>query len=353
MTQTAKAAAIIAGIASTAFAVTSAYAETLGEDVVPWDSAPDYVTESVINGVEFLIENPEAGPAENHDNWRAFKLAAGWELGEKKDGRKKEHPLLVEFDALPPEQAFKNVLFVQVVRGILGAVDMVPAPGVDPERLEFLENIGERVRDAVLALISAVAPDMEIAPKSDEDVAEHGARLLTELLERVSAAEEANGNSDESETIAALEDQVRSLTEDLAKAKAEAAKAARATSAQIRKGARPSKIRKVGPIKGGTDTEAVIAAMEGPDPVQVVLSDGGHEIMEFDPIDVGGGGFYRRGKGRFDLIEALLVQGAGQERRVRGVGLFAGGKQIAWTEFPNVVTVPVGQQVKFDRMISF
>jgi hypothetical protein len=81
----------------------------------PWESADDWQRDSAIEGVVFRLENPDAPPSAQHDAWTASKLADGWKYGSVKDAGKKEHPCLVSFDNLPPEQQAKDRLFGAVV----------------------------------------------------------------------------------------------------------------------------------------------------------------------------------------------------------------------------------------------
>jgi hypothetical protein len=107
-------------IASICHEVNKAYCEYLGDvSQVPWEDAPLFQKESILNGVLFHIDNPLAGPEGSHENWMAEKLAAGWKWGPVKDVVKKEHPNLVPYKTLPPEQRLKDSLFVAIVRATM------------------------------------------------------------------------------------------------------------------------------------------------------------------------------------------------------------------------------------------
>lgn len=96
-----------------------AYCEAQGDtSQVPWKQAPDWQKESCVNGVLFHLTNPTAHPSAGHDCWMAEKLAAGWTHGEKKDFEQKTHPCLVPFAELKPENQFKDVLFLTIVRAL-------------------------------------------------------------------------------------------------------------------------------------------------------------------------------------------------------------------------------------------
>lgn len=190
---------------------------------------------------------------------------------------------------------------------------------------------------------------------------------VAELETQLAALREASGNSDQAETMAALEEKVRTLTEDLNAANETIRKADSMKAQKLRKGDRAVKTRHIGSalwLKGGlngdpteerfeTDREKLKAAMEGGKEVEIVLSNGVTELAGFDPIFTYPSAFIKRGADRWDLREPLLVKGFSNDTRVRGVGLLVDGEQIAYTEFPRPVKIPVGQEVKFDRMICF
>jgi len=83
-----------------------------------WEDAPDWQKESAIKGVEFHINNPQAGPAASHESWMEQKLLDGWKYGDVKDSEAKTHPCIVDFDELPKEQQAKDYLFRQVVHSL-------------------------------------------------------------------------------------------------------------------------------------------------------------------------------------------------------------------------------------------
>lgn len=87
-----------------------------------WGKSPDWQKESAINGVNFHIANPDAGPKGSHENWMREKLAAGWKHGPEKNVEKKEHPCLVPYADLPSDQQLKDILFVSIVHALKGFV---------------------------------------------------------------------------------------------------------------------------------------------------------------------------------------------------------------------------------------
>lgn len=96
-----------------------AYCATLGDLSQPaWADAPEWQRESAVNGVAHARGNPNAKPSDSHESWLAEKAAAGWKMGPVKDPEKKEHPCMVPYAELPPEQQRKDALFLAVVRAL-------------------------------------------------------------------------------------------------------------------------------------------------------------------------------------------------------------------------------------------
>lgn len=106
-------------IARVAHEINRAYCQALGDNSQPkWEDAPDWQRSSAINGVEFHITNPDAGPDHSHNAWLAEKEATGWKWGPVKDAEYKEHPCCVPYDQLPVEQKAKDYLFRAVVHAL-------------------------------------------------------------------------------------------------------------------------------------------------------------------------------------------------------------------------------------------
>ena len=84
------------------------------------DNAPTWQKESCMDGVWFVINNPSAGDAAQHNNWMRQKEEDGWKYGPIKDADKKEHPCMVPFEQLPLEQQIKDRLFRATVLAITG-----------------------------------------------------------------------------------------------------------------------------------------------------------------------------------------------------------------------------------------
>lgn len=80
-----------------------------------WNEAEQWQRDSALKGVEFKLNNPNAGDSAQHDAWSKDKIDAGWVYGTEKDAEKKTHPCLVPFNELPPLQQKKDKLFCAIV----------------------------------------------------------------------------------------------------------------------------------------------------------------------------------------------------------------------------------------------
>ena len=108
-------------IAKKCHEINRAYCAALGDaSQLPWEQAPEWQRQSAINGVQFHIEHPDAGPDASHNSWLEEKRRDGWKFGPVKDADKKEHPCFVPYDQLPSEQKAKDYLFKGVVDQELG-----------------------------------------------------------------------------------------------------------------------------------------------------------------------------------------------------------------------------------------
>ena len=111
-------------IARVAHEVNRSYCQAIGDNSQPsWDNAPDWQKSSAINGVNFHLKNPGAGPDHSHNEWLKEKREGGWTWGPVKDADKKEHPCFIEYDRLPTEQKAKDFLFRGVVHALAKSGD--------------------------------------------------------------------------------------------------------------------------------------------------------------------------------------------------------------------------------------
>ncbi len=80
-----------------------------------WADAEQWQRDSAIKGVEFRLDNPEAGNDGQHNSWMNEKIGQGWVYGEVKDAEAKTHPCIVPYNLLPKYQQKKDALFSAIV----------------------------------------------------------------------------------------------------------------------------------------------------------------------------------------------------------------------------------------------
>lgn len=108
-------------LAIAAHEVNRAYCRAIGDhSQLAWEHAPDWQRESAKKGVVGALAGNT--PEQSHESWLAEKRATGWKFGPKKDEKKKEHPCMVPYAKLPPEQKAKDELFLTVVRAMASAI---------------------------------------------------------------------------------------------------------------------------------------------------------------------------------------------------------------------------------------
>lgn len=101
-----------------------AYCQSIGDNTqLPWDSAPDWQKNSACHGVLGVLCNGNT-PEQTHESWLAMKEKTGWKFGPVKDAEAKEHPCMVPYDQLPPEQQRKDHLFRDVCLAMAKALNL-------------------------------------------------------------------------------------------------------------------------------------------------------------------------------------------------------------------------------------
>lgn len=86
----------------------------------PWGRAPKWMKESTAKSVVWRLANPHADASAQHDQWLLQKKADGWKHGRAKDAKKKTHPMIVPYDALPEFERRKDALLNSVVDALAG-----------------------------------------------------------------------------------------------------------------------------------------------------------------------------------------------------------------------------------------
>lgn len=82
----------------------------------------EHLTKSILDGVYFVLDNPNCTPEQQHNNWVHFKRADGWRYGQTKDFERKEHPCLVPYNELPEIQQRKDSVFRQTLDNFINEV---------------------------------------------------------------------------------------------------------------------------------------------------------------------------------------------------------------------------------------
>lgn len=97
-----------------------AYCATLGDySQRLWEDCPQWQKDSAVAGVKLHAENEYSSAQDSHEAWYQHKLADGWIYGPMKNEEKKEHPCMVSFYELPPEQQAKDFLFHGIVHALV------------------------------------------------------------------------------------------------------------------------------------------------------------------------------------------------------------------------------------------
>lgn len=113
--------ALIAACARAAHEANRSYCLALGDtSQLPWDEAPEWQRQSSRLGVESVLAGK--GPSAIHTDWLNHKREQGWTHGAVKDVDKKEHPCMVPYELLPPEQQMKDCIFVAVVGALASSL---------------------------------------------------------------------------------------------------------------------------------------------------------------------------------------------------------------------------------------
>lgn len=106
-------------IAKAAHEVNRAYCASLGDTSQPaWEDAPEWQRDSAAIGVANILSGIVTTPAQSHESWLKHKFADGWVWGKIKNVALKEHPCMVPYSELPPEQRAKDALFFAIVKAL-------------------------------------------------------------------------------------------------------------------------------------------------------------------------------------------------------------------------------------------
>lgn len=113
---------IIEACARAAHEANRTYCQAMGDDTQDhWEDAPFWQRNSMILGAMAVLVQ-KLTPEQTHEKWCETKYKDGWKHGPVKDVDKKEHPCLVPYVELPPDQQRKDKLFGTVVRAMYEAI---------------------------------------------------------------------------------------------------------------------------------------------------------------------------------------------------------------------------------------
>lgn len=108
-----------------------AYCLALGDPYqMAWEWAPDWQKDAACKGVLGVLCEGDT-PEQSHERWTQEKFADGWKWGATKDPEKLEHPCLIPYSELPPEQRAKDHLFRDVCLAMASALRL-PEVVVEP-----------------------------------------------------------------------------------------------------------------------------------------------------------------------------------------------------------------------------
>jgi hypothetical protein len=107
----------IPAIAMVCHQTIKAYNDQIDDETLDWKDCG----ESTIKGVEWRLTHMDAPASAQHEAWMEDKYADGWVHGPSKNAVTKEHPCLVPYDELPPEQRIKDALFIAIVTTFVDA----------------------------------------------------------------------------------------------------------------------------------------------------------------------------------------------------------------------------------------
>ena len=82
----------------------------------------EHLTQAILDGVYYVLDNPNCTPEQQHNNWCYFKQQDGWRYGPVKDFERKEHPCLVPYNELPEIQQRKDSVFRQTLDNFISEV---------------------------------------------------------------------------------------------------------------------------------------------------------------------------------------------------------------------------------------
>ena len=110
---------LVEDIAAVCHEANREYCRAIGDNSqLSWEQSPYSVKQSAIAGVYFVLNDPAASAAQQHDKWVSTRIDDGWTYGPELDREHKKHPCIVAYDDLPIEQRAKDRLFKSIVTAL-------------------------------------------------------------------------------------------------------------------------------------------------------------------------------------------------------------------------------------------
>lgn len=163
--------------------VNRALCAAAGDDSQPsWENAPDWMKQSVITGIKYALDNPDATPEQQHEAWAKHKTEQGWVYGEVKDADKKTHPCLKPYAELSFQDKVKDHTFRAIVfscpiftvnqpyktRG-----EELVRPAFNPSKFPVVDAIKEQTTTLIDFLQEQINAQDKSDPKAGERIAEY------------------------------------------------------------------------------------------------------------------------------------------------------------------------------------
>lgn len=283
----------------------------------------------------------------------------------------------------PIEEAIKAIKFFAEMA----------AGGTGTAKLEELEQQRHNLAGYASATLGRIAPDLDLAPLTDEQPFAYLERLTLAANPRIDELIAAKGVNAELEAklaaigtpstdaaelvelrkrVVALTAEVGELEQDLQDV-TEAKNRLANQLADEGKGTgdatkpedpepepaaepvldRPTSARDVGPEYGSLTEVAIGALVAEGGAFEVAFSNGEFELIEFAPSKLGPKDLTRVDSSRFMVEPAIHIRGFGARAKVAGAGLLYNGEQVAYCAFDPAIYVDPGQERRFHRALIF
>src|SRR5262245_55015424 len=111
----------IRAIAAVAAAANVEYRHQLGQSAgLSFDKLSPMAQDGICNSIRRIADGELTTPQQSHDAWRETRRLEGWIYGETENREIKTHPDMVHFASLPPQEQYKTLLFINIVKSLLG-----------------------------------------------------------------------------------------------------------------------------------------------------------------------------------------------------------------------------------------